>query len=70
MSWKMKLAGYIFIGCALGCGFVAIFAPVVDPEMAYKVAGFFALTGTGLLFGNAGKTIVGEYTKAKEEVLK
>jgi len=58
---KMKLVGYILIGCALFFTILAILQiGNIKPDTAtIELIKFWALLGVSLLFGNAGKHLVG-----------
>jgi hypothetical protein len=65
-SWKMKLAGYICIVFALVVS-ILILSNKVDKDLAWSISQYWGGFGITLLFGNAGKTIIGKSQMAKQE---
>ena len=64
---KMKFAGYacIFFAAALTAMVVFGLGPETRVDVTVSLIGTWLFTGTGLLFGNAGKRIGGELAANK-----
>ena len=63
---KMKATGYILIACALIMTFLLFTGKVEATPTIESLIKYWGGTGIVLLFGNAGKRIIGGYVQAKE----